>query len=1012
MPTVSGSSLANLSDGDLVAMLNSGGAAAPSGTPAPANSNVYTQAIGSNESNNAPDTAAIVNPASGARSSMQVMPKTAIDPGFGVTPSNGTPADDARMGRDYYNALLSKYNDPTTAAIAYDWGPGHTDKWIKNGADLSKVPNESLAYALNFNSKTGAGGNPVSAQGAPTNSPGQQPLPSQAFDAYLAANPGTAQPNASDPGILTSLGAGLGRGVQQGVLGAQSLVGRGISALGGAMGSDPLSNVGTALVNDAASGNAQGEKDFQANGGGTFAGKAGNVVGQVAPALLLPAEALPQIAGAATMGAGDASLNNGNIAAGTVGGAAGGALGVAGGHLLAGALGALSPQASKLMDALRGGDNAAAANIAKTLQPDEIKQVIANLNANADSPINGVQRTAAEAADNSTITGLQRAVQNTPAGSSDSGITGRLNANNAARMQAGQDAVGPSANNPNMMGPGLEQETDAFTQAQAQRVAQGQTELSPVDDTQAATMQTPAYQQAINGARRSATNSGVRAFADQSDALNQGLASQIDQVAGTPDTLDQAYATRQAQGNSDYAGVAGDIPADTPAFNDLAARPGFRTALNRAAGIEEDMNGSAAADAISTGAPTRSLQLGDDGSLNWVETPGARTVDAGVLQGARSQLSSMANKAAQAGDAAVAKGYRDTLSAIDGFLGNEEHVGPDIANSFNTARANYSNNSVPIDRQTYLQTKLAGAVNNVTGEVNPDALNSTINSVARDQLKPGMRPADRITQPMLDQLKQIGQQARNAPTNMTGLSPEGQELIRQQLAANAGKSAESKAAFDAFNQYLGGQSKGYSAAQAAETGTGASLASRQALSGALDKMSDVANNAGGESNITLGGARRALKGANLTGPQAEYAANLLDDLKRATTANASVGAAGSQTAANGQATGGLLGALGKLGHAGTVNAAIVGGDLAGGLGSAAAIASHKLVAAATKAAEAKTSQAALDLFLNPKKMAAALQKYQDSPSASQAFINAMKTKALGAGKKGAVAVQAFEAANQ
>jgi len=372
----------------------------------------------------------------------------------------------------------------------------------------------------------------------------------------------------------------------------------------------------------------------------------------------------------------------------------------------------------------------------------------------------------------------------------------------------------------------------------------------------------------------------------------------------------------------------------------------------------------------------------------------------------------MANEAAQAGNSARANGYRQTLQAVDDFLGNPDHVGRDIANSFNTARANYSANSVPIDQQSYLQGKLAGAVNNLTGEVSPGALNSTINSVARDQLKPGLRPADRITQPILDQLQTIGQQARNVPTNMAGLSPEGQELIRQQLATNAAKSAEAQAASEAFNRYLSANSPAYAARQAAEAGTGSQLASRQALAGALDKMSDVANNASGESNLTLGGARRALKGANLTGPQADFASNLLDDLKRSTTANASVGAAGSQTAANAQAKGGVLGALSKLGSTGTVNAAIVGGDLAGGLGAGASIVAQKLIGSALKAAESKTSQAALDLFLDPKKMAAALQKYQSNPSAKQAFLNAIRTKALGAGKKGAIAVQAFEAANQ
>jgi hypothetical protein len=102
------------------------------------------------ESNNAPDSSTIQSP-KGASGNMQVMPATSQNPGFGVKPSNGTPQDTAREGQDYYLALSNKYKDPTVAAIAYNWGPGNTDKWLASGADLSKVPNETLKYAYNFN---------------------------------------------------------------------------------------------------------------------------------------------------------------------------------------------------------------------------------------------------------------------------------------------------------------------------------------------------------------------------------------------------------------------------------------------------------------------------------------------------------------------------------------------------------------------------------------------------------------------------------------------------------------------------------------------------------------------------------------------------------------------------------------------------------------------------------------------------------------------------------------------
>lgn len=113
-------------------------------------------AIHSIESGGAAATASPVNPASGARSSMQTMPKTAAQPGFGVKPSNGSPVDDTRTGVQYYQSMLQRYNDPVKAAVAYDWGPGNADKWIAGGGHLDDLPLETLQYIQKFDRKTGA----------------------------------------------------------------------------------------------------------------------------------------------------------------------------------------------------------------------------------------------------------------------------------------------------------------------------------------------------------------------------------------------------------------------------------------------------------------------------------------------------------------------------------------------------------------------------------------------------------------------------------------------------------------------------------------------------------------------------------------------------------------------------------------------------------------------------------------------------------------------------------------
>jgi len=109
-----------------------------------------TEAIHQIETGGAPDSSTITNPKSGAFGSMQVMGPTAKDPGFGVKPSNGTPEDTARMGRDYYNALHNAYGDENIAAIAYNMGPGNADKWLQNGAKLDDLPDETLKYLNRF----------------------------------------------------------------------------------------------------------------------------------------------------------------------------------------------------------------------------------------------------------------------------------------------------------------------------------------------------------------------------------------------------------------------------------------------------------------------------------------------------------------------------------------------------------------------------------------------------------------------------------------------------------------------------------------------------------------------------------------------------------------------------------------------------------------------------------------------------------------------------------------------
>jgi len=88
----------------------------------------------------------------GALGEMQVMPATARDPGFGIKPARSNDPDELkRVGDEYANVLLNRYRDPKLAMIAYNMGPGATDKWLAAGADISKLPKETQGYIRGVN---------------------------------------------------------------------------------------------------------------------------------------------------------------------------------------------------------------------------------------------------------------------------------------------------------------------------------------------------------------------------------------------------------------------------------------------------------------------------------------------------------------------------------------------------------------------------------------------------------------------------------------------------------------------------------------------------------------------------------------------------------------------------------------------------------------------------------------------------------------------------------------------
>jgi soluble lytic murein transglycosylase len=104
----------------------------------------------------------LITSSKGAQGSMQVMPGTRVDPGYGVTPAkDDSDAERTRVGRDYLQALVKNYaGDPAKAWGAYNWGPKNVDAAIKeHGADwLSFAPKETQDYVAKNMAALGTGG--------------------------------------------------------------------------------------------------------------------------------------------------------------------------------------------------------------------------------------------------------------------------------------------------------------------------------------------------------------------------------------------------------------------------------------------------------------------------------------------------------------------------------------------------------------------------------------------------------------------------------------------------------------------------------------------------------------------------------------------------------------------------------------------------------------------------------------------------------------------------------------
>lgn len=107
----------------------------------------------------------------GAQGEMQVMPPTATDPGYGVTPAqDDSPEELARVGKEYFGAMIRKYDSNLSLAwAAYNAGPGRVDAALKAAEEagdpaswLSRLPTETQNYVLkNEREYNNGGGRPT-----------------------------------------------------------------------------------------------------------------------------------------------------------------------------------------------------------------------------------------------------------------------------------------------------------------------------------------------------------------------------------------------------------------------------------------------------------------------------------------------------------------------------------------------------------------------------------------------------------------------------------------------------------------------------------------------------------------------------------------------------------------------------------------------------------------------------------------------------------------------------------
>jgi hypothetical protein len=426
----------------------------------------------------------------------------------------------------------------------------------------------------------------------------------------------------------------------------------------------------------------------------------------------------------------------------------------------------------------------------------------------------GYTPSAAEMANDANVTTLQKA--NTNANPSTFANASASNDEAIAKAMTRGEAPGSMpAETPNAPGTAAnpqaaEQAGEAAAQKSDALAAQGQGEVQPLEKKVADRLQSPQFEAPVKLAQKIAKDQGSTVFEDLQKAKHAEAASALEQIVGTPEQLAAAKAARSAEAADNFLPMSQSATLETDAWKNLASRPTFRDAVKEAEGIAADRGEKAA------------ISLNPDGTVN--------ATGRGLLD-AKQAIDGLISKASLAGDTSSVTRYTAVKKAL---LEQMDQAYPE----YGTARAKFAEASGPIDAMQTLQARVNGAINPTTGEVNPSKLVNTINSIKAEQMKPGIRPADKVPKETMDALAELAAHLQNK-NDLSGLPAEGQEYIRRALAS----SEKHAAAHEEFKGILDAQSPAYKELHGAHAQNVAAIESQKASQTALAQAEDAIRSA-------------------------------------------------------------------------------------------------------------------------------------------------------------------------